>query len=330
MRNYEYLVAVAEHGHFGKAAKECCVTQPTLSLGIKELERQLGFDLVHRQRRYMGLTGEGEIVVAYARRMLKLRDNLGSTLAHYRSRRDAPLVFGTMPSGVGIVAHIGARLGKLDLSRNVVTATATRDGVARAVIDGEMDLGITHLDHGSSDLHVLACLSDDEAYLVAPHGMKLEGPSVSIDDLERLPLCHLSTDNYNAEIRDCLSIDAGDAHRPRLCAGSAQAVRSHLGQHFWYAVVPHGLLGEIAKDGCYWARPISTRIASPKLAIVSRPVSAYSQKKREIIECVRQTALRYVESAHDVACIEAELKGKLVPPLQHPRPVGPELIEIIN
>ena len=107
MRNYEYLVAVARHGHFGKAAVECCVTQPTLSLGIKELERQLGSALVYREHRYMGLTGEGEIVVAYAERMQKLRTDLNARLEQYRIRQKSKLVIQTVPSGVDEVSLSG-------------------------------------------------------------------------------------------------------------------------------------------------------------------------------------------------------------------------------
>ena len=318
MRNYQYLVAVATHGHFGKAADECCVTQPTLSLGIKELERQLGFNLVHREHRYMGLTGEGEIVVAYAKRMEKLRASLTTTLEQYRNHQESPLVFGTVQSGVDIVAYLATRLSQLDLSQSFATETVSRDDVVRAVMDGDMDLGITHLDLCSSELHVLARLSDDEAFIVAPKSMSLDTASVSIDDIRQLPLCHLSIDNYDSEIQSCLSADKLTAGRPRICAGSARSVVSHLGQQYWYAVVPRGVLGAINKDGQFWAKPVTTGVACPTLAIVSRPISTYYGKKLEIIEHLRKTALQYVQSQNDIffntANVPEELKCEIVPP----------------
>ena len=48
LRDLRYLVALSEHGHFGRAAEHCHVTQPTLSAQLKELERKLGVTLVER------------------------------------------------------------------------------------------------------------------------------------------------------------------------------------------------------------------------------------------------------------------------------------------
>ena len=55
----EYFIALAREQHFGRAAEECGVTQPTLSAGIKQLEDTLGVMLVQRGSRFQGLTPEG-------------------------------------------------------------------------------------------------------------------------------------------------------------------------------------------------------------------------------------------------------------------------------
>lgn len=61
-----YLVAVADQKHFGKAAESCFVSQPTLSIGIKKLEEELGAVLINRAGEIC-LTSIGERVVAHAR-----------------------------------------------------------------------------------------------------------------------------------------------------------------------------------------------------------------------------------------------------------------------
>ena len=58
LRDLEYLVAVAEHRHFGRAAEACFVSQPTLSTQLKKLERELGVDLVERAPRRVMLSGK--------------------------------------------------------------------------------------------------------------------------------------------------------------------------------------------------------------------------------------------------------------------------------
>ena len=64
VRQLQYLVAVAEQGHFGRAADQCSVTQSTLSAGIRELEEVLGTVVLERDRRTIGLTPIGQDIVA--------------------------------------------------------------------------------------------------------------------------------------------------------------------------------------------------------------------------------------------------------------------------
>lgn len=69
LRDLKYLVAVAEHRHFGRAAAACFVTQPTLSTQVRKLEEQLGVTLIERGRKVL-LTPVGEAIVAQARTVL--------------------------------------------------------------------------------------------------------------------------------------------------------------------------------------------------------------------------------------------------------------------
>src|SRR5258706_7067445 len=66
----EFLIAIAQKKHFGRAAESCGVTQPTLSAGIKQLEEALGVLLVRRGSRFLGFTEEGERVLEWARRIV--------------------------------------------------------------------------------------------------------------------------------------------------------------------------------------------------------------------------------------------------------------------
>ena len=67
LKQLQYLVALHEHGHFGRAADSCFVSQSTLSAGIAELERLVGVTLVERTKRSVRFTDLGEAFVARAR-----------------------------------------------------------------------------------------------------------------------------------------------------------------------------------------------------------------------------------------------------------------------
>ena len=65
-----YLVALQEHKHFGRAAQACHITQPALSNAIRALEREFDVVIVKRDRNFVGLTPQGERVLASAKLML--------------------------------------------------------------------------------------------------------------------------------------------------------------------------------------------------------------------------------------------------------------------
>src|SRR4029450_12670333 len=76
IKQLQYLVALHRHGHFGKAADSCFVTQSTLSAGLRELETQLGVTLVERTRRVVRFTPLGRKVADKAVRVLREAEEL--------------------------------------------------------------------------------------------------------------------------------------------------------------------------------------------------------------------------------------------------------------
>lgn len=76
LKQLQYLAALKEHGHFGKAADACFVTQSTLSAGIRELESLIGITLVERTRRVVRFTSFGDRIVEKAHRILREAEEL--------------------------------------------------------------------------------------------------------------------------------------------------------------------------------------------------------------------------------------------------------------
>jgi LysR family hydrogen peroxide-inducible transcriptional activator len=76
MRDLEYLSAVAQYLHFGKAADACNVSQPALSAQIKKLEDQLGFQVFERNNRKVSITDRGKLLVDQARVVLEEAEKL--------------------------------------------------------------------------------------------------------------------------------------------------------------------------------------------------------------------------------------------------------------
>ncbi|HSV28442.1 MAG TPA: LysR family transcriptional regulator, partial [Candidatus Omnitrophota bacterium] len=98
LRQLRYLVALAEHLHFGRAAEECLATQSTLSAGLQELETLLGATLVERTRRKVMLTPLGEDVVARARVLLRGAEDIVDLVAASRRPLTGRLRLGVIPT----------------------------------------------------------------------------------------------------------------------------------------------------------------------------------------------------------------------------------------
>ena len=98
LRDLKYLVAVAEHRHFGRAAEACFVSQPTLSTQLKKLEETLGVTLIERSNRQVMLAAEGEKIVEQAQRILAEVNILTAMSEQIREPMGGELRLGVIPT----------------------------------------------------------------------------------------------------------------------------------------------------------------------------------------------------------------------------------------
>ena len=98
LRDLRYLVAVADHRHFGRAAAACHVSQPTLSIQLKKLEDRLGLSLIERTSRSVTLTEIGIDIVARARLVLEHADAIVALAGARRDTLSGHLRLGIIPT----------------------------------------------------------------------------------------------------------------------------------------------------------------------------------------------------------------------------------------
>ena len=98
LRDLKYLVTVANTHHFGHAAEQCFVSQPTLSGQIKKLEEELGVILFERTKRSVETTPIGDVIVAQAKQVLEQADLLKQQADSYQDPLVGPLRIGIIPT----------------------------------------------------------------------------------------------------------------------------------------------------------------------------------------------------------------------------------------
>lgn len=140
MRHLRYFEALAQHRHFGRAAVACAVSQPALSLQMKELEALLGARLIERGPRQLRLTSLGEAFALRAREILRAVDELGDLARAAFSPLTGRLRLGVIPTVApyllpAIITTLAERCPGLDLHpREAVTQRLLED-----LLEGRLD-----------------------------------------------------------------------------------------------------------------------------------------------------------------------------------------------
>lgn len=98
LRQLRYFQALSLHAHFGRAAEACAVSQPAMSVQIKELEETLGVRLFERSARHVRLTGFGEVFAERADSILRGVDDLGDLARASREDFSGRLRLGVIPT----------------------------------------------------------------------------------------------------------------------------------------------------------------------------------------------------------------------------------------
>jgi LysR family hydrogen peroxide-inducible transcriptional activator len=111
LRDLRYLIALADHRHFGRAADATHVSQPTLSTQIRKLEEELGVTLVERSPRNVLLTEAGERIIARARTIVRETDEIKAIARSHRDPESGSIRLGVFPTlGPYLLPHVVNRL----------------------------------------------------------------------------------------------------------------------------------------------------------------------------------------------------------------------------
>jgi len=168
LRHLRYFDALATHAHFGRAAAACAISQPALSLQIKELEEILGAPLVERGPRQVRLTGLGEALAPRARAILRAVEELDDLARASVMPLTGRLRIGVIPTIApyllpAVIKALGRRFPGLDIR--------PREGVTQRIVgdlvEGRLDTALVALPVSEPGLHEEP-LFDEEFVLVRP------------------------------------------------------------------------------------------------------------------------------------------------------------------
>jgi LysR family hydrogen peroxide-inducible transcriptional activator len=161
LRQLRYFNALALHGHFGRAAEACAISQPALSMQIKELEEALGGTLLERSPRQVALTKFGEEAAQRVRDILCLVDELGDFARASRGRLVGRLRIGMIPTiAPYLLPKVIANLTRMHPELDIHVRETLTPKLIQELKDGRLDTAIVALPVSEPSLAEVALFSE--------------------------------------------------------------------------------------------------------------------------------------------------------------------------
>jgi LysR family transcriptional regulator, hydrogen peroxide-inducible genes activator len=186
LRQLRYLSALAKHGHFGRAAEACSVTQPALSMQIRDLERTLGVALVERRPGDVMLTDVGREIARRGEDVLAASRDLVDFARHRSGLLTGRLTLGVIPSLAPyllprILPGLQTRFPELRLE---LRETQTRQ-LIEDIKSGALDAAMLALPVGEPDIDTLTLFEDLFLLAVPTTDPREETVRVAVEDIDQ-------------------------------------------------------------------------------------------------------------------------------------------------
>jgi DNA-binding transcriptional LysR family regulator len=255
IRQLEYLVTLAREKHFAKAAEACHVSQPALSSAIRGLEKELGVMIVQRGRRYIGLTIEGERVLAWAQQTLASLSYMREDASAAKTTMTGTLRVGAIPTTMTVAAFLTGPCYAAYPNIRYTLSSLTADAIVSQLDHFELDLGLTYLDDEVIEGFEKLNLFDERYVLLAGRNVALES-TLTWEQAARLPLCLLTGKMRNRQVIEAAFRRAGVQPMVVLETDSLFSLYAHVSEAGLFSIVPHSLLNFFDLKNRVQARPV--------------------------------------------------------------------------
>ncbi|WP_277052414.1 hydrogen peroxide-inducible genes activator [Zestomonas thermotolerans] len=165
-----YIVTLAQEQHFGRAAERCHVSQPTLSVGVKKLEDELGVLIFERSKSAVRLTPVGEAIIAQAQKVLEQAQGIRELAQAGKNQLAAPLKVGAIYTvGPYLFPHLIPQLHKVAPQMPLYIEENFTHVLRDKLRNGELDAIIIALPFQEADVLTMA-LYDEPFQVLLPAG----------------------------------------------------------------------------------------------------------------------------------------------------------------
>ncbi|WP_435256622.1 LysR substrate-binding domain-containing protein [Thioclava sp. FR2] len=291
MKHLRYFEALARLGHFGRAAEVCSISQPALSMQIKELEDLIGAPLVERTTRQIRLTGLGEEFAERAREIIRSVDELSDLARASQHPLLGRLRIGVIPTIApyllpGVITALQARYPELDLRpREAVTGKLITD-----LIEARLDAAIVALPISEPSLTEVA-LFEEEFVLVRPSD-EADLPVPDATMLKEMRLLLLEEGHCFRDQALAFCNLSPTATREMMEGSSLATLVQMVGAGIGVTLIPEMALPVETRSADVVLQRLGTPAPNRSIGMVWRKSSPLSRQLNDVADLVRQTALQ--------------------------------------
>ncbi|HMM93027.1 LysR substrate-binding domain-containing protein [Bradyrhizobium sp.] len=293
LRQLRYFDALARHGHFGRAAEACSISQPALSMQIKEMEEALGGVLLERSARQVSLTKFGEEILQRVREILRSVDELGDFARASRDRLAGRLRIGVIPTiAPYLLPKVIENLARMHPELDIHVRETQTPRLIKEVTEGRLDTAIVALPVSQPSLAEVACFS--ETFLLVRPGRDEGTPVPSHETLREMRLLLLEEGHC---FRDqALSFCNMQSSPPRevLDASSLSTLVQMVGAGIGVTLIPEMAVGVETRSASVSVAHFKNPQPSRTIGMVWRKTSPLAGQLLQISEvvCLAAEALR--------------------------------------
>jgi LysR family hydrogen peroxide-inducible transcriptional activator len=314
LRDLRYLVALAEHRHFGRAAAASYVSQPTLSTQIRKLEEELGVTLVERTPRRVLLTETGREIVARARDVLHEVEQIRGIARRTRDPEAGSVRLGIFPTlGPYLLPHVVPEVRKRFPKLELLLVEEKTEEVLKRLREGKLDAGVLALPVHDDTLHS-EFLFEEPFVLAAPKQHPLaQRNTLKLEDLEDQSLLLLEDGHClrDQALEVCRMSGAGE--KTGFRATSLETLRQMVAADVGVTLLPVlAVKPPVARADNIGLFEFRGRAPSRRIAMVWRKSSALAPFLKRLAQVFRELP-RELLDPHTIATL----------PDRRPRPARP-------
>lgn len=289
LRQLRYFDALARHGHFGRAAEACSISQPALSVQIKDLEEALGGDLFERSARQLRLSAFGEEFLLRVRDILRSVDELGDLARANRNQLVGRLRIGVIPTVApyllpALISSLTTANADLDIHvRETVTPKLLQE-----LAEGRLDTAIVALPVSEPQMEETP-LFNESFVLVRP--LEDQGKPVPNKDMLREMRLLLLEEGHCFREQALSFCDMGSV-RPReiLDGSSLTTLVQMVGAGIGVTLIPEIAMSVETRSAAVSIARFQEPQPSRTIGMIWRKTSPIARQLTEVADLVRKAA----------------------------------------